>query len=336
MKVLKQYIETTLGAAVQFESLASEQKAKLPFYFNQTYHLFEASMFDHELIFAKLIDTRSFTASQSANNLLKLHKLLKKPIVLVLDEITSYNRIRLIDKRVNFIVPGKQMFLPEMLVDLRESFAKPQSEQQKKTLTPSSQFLLLFHILNQESKWSFEEKTLKEIAERLDYTPMAITKAVNNLKHLDLITTIGDKEKHIQFKQNKIELWSQLEEQNLWKTPVLKRIYIDELPPNTSTQLSNTSALPAYSNVNPSRQEFRAMDKSNFYSLKKCNAIAETNVNEGRYCLEIWKYNPALLAKLVQGDNSVVDPLSLYLSLKDETDERIEIALEQIKTKFLW
>ena len=58
-------------------------------------------------------------------------------------------------------------------------------------------------------------------------------------------------------------------------------------------------------------------------------------MNEGRYCLEVWKYNPKQLANLVQDDYSVVDPLSLYLSLKNETDERIEMALEQIKTKFI-
>jgi len=336
MEVLRQYIETTIGEDVQFENLEAAQKAKLPFYLSQTYQLFAAHLYNHELIFAKLIDTDSFTVSQSTNNLLKLNSLLNKPIVLVLDEIASYNRLRLIDKRVNFIVPGKQMFLPELFVDLRESFAKTQPEQQKQTLTPSSQFLLLFHLLNQDSKWHIEEKTFKDFAERLSYTAMSITKAAENLRQLDLITTAGEKEKYIRFKHDKMELWSQLEEQDLWKTPVLKQIYLDELPPNAVTLFSNTSALPEYSDVNPSRQEFLAMDKNNFYSLKKSNALIETNANEGRYCLEIWKYNPVLLANLVQDENSVVDPLSLYLCLKSETDERIEMVLEQIKKKFLW
>jgi hypothetical protein len=31
-----------------------------------------------------------------------------------------------------------------------------------------------------------------------------------------------------------------------------------------------------------------------------------------------------------------VDPLSLYLSLKDNPDERIEMALEQIINKYIW
>jgi len=32
----------------------------------------------------------------------------------------------------------------------------------------------------------------------------------------------------------------------------------------------------------------------------------------------------------------VVDPLSLYLSLKEGRDERVEMALEQIIKKFIW
>jgi len=335
METLRQYIETILGEEVHFDELVVAQKAKLPFYLSQTYQLFAAPLFNHELIFAKHIDTKSFTVSQSVNNLEKLQHLLNKPIVLVLNELASYNRHRLIDKRVNFIVAGKQMFLPELFIDLRESFAKPLPEK-KQTLTPSSQLLLLYHLLNQNSQWSLEEKTFKDIAERLSYTAMSITKAVDNLKQLDLITTVGEKEKYIRFKYDKVELWNQLEEQDLWNTPVLKQIFIDNLPSNAVTLFSNTSALPEYSDVNPSRQEFLAMDKNTYYALKKDNILIEMDTNEGRYCLEVWKYNPVLLANLVQDSNPIVDPLSLYLSLKSESDERIEMALEQIKTKFLW
>lgn len=35
-------------------------------------------------------------------------------------------------------------------------------------------------------------------------------------------------------------------------------------------------------------------------------------------------------------DRAVVDPLSLYLSVKASRDERIEMALDQILAKFIW
>lgn len=62
------------------------------------------------------------------------------------------------------------------------------------------------------------------------------------------------------------------------------------------------------------------------------------NANEqnGPYCLEVWKYDPLPLVERLANDQQVVDPLSLYLSLKDMQDERIQLALEQITNKYIW
>jgi hypothetical protein len=60
------------------------------------------------------------------------------------------------------------------------------------------------------------------------------------------------------------------------------------------------------------------------------------NDYEGRYALEVWKYNPLTLVDELPNDKAVVDPISLFLSVKDSRDERIEMALDQIVKKFIW
>lgn len=60
------------------------------------------------------------------------------------------------------------------------------------------------------------------------------------------------------------------------------------------------------------------------------------NNKEGRLCLEVWKYDPKVLVGELPNDMPVVDALSLYLSLKDNYDERTEAALEQIIEKYIW
>jgi hypothetical protein len=50
----------------------------------------------------------------------------------------------------------------------------------------------------------------------------------------------------------------------------------------------------------------------------------------------VWKYNPMVLVDELPNDRPVVDPLSLYLSVKDSTDERLEMALDKILEKFIW
>jgi hypothetical protein len=49
---------------------------------------------------------------------------------------------------------------------------------------------------------------------------------------------------------------------------------------------------------------------------------------------QLWHYNPALAP-----DSEKVDPLSLTLSLQDEVDERderVQLALEELKERFPW
>ena len=117
--------------------------------------------------------------------------------------------------------------------------------------------------------------------------------------------------------------------------PVLRRVYVDKKP-EVFMLHSNFSALPAYSDMNPSSQEYYAIEKNIFYGLQKGGKLVNLNEQEGQYCLEVWKYNPEKLSEGVAEENNVVDPLSLYLSLKDSSDERIEMALDQIIEKNIW
>jgi len=47
--------------------------------------------------------------------------------------------------------------------------------------------------------------------------------------------------------------------------------------------------------------------------------------------IEIWSCNPHLL-----GDDRMVDPLSLYLSLRNSSDERVQQQLEQLIEEIKW
>ncbi len=50
----------------------------------------------------------------------------------------------------------------------------------------------------------------------------------------------------------------------------------------------------------------------------------------GDYKVEVWRYDPILLA-----ENEIVDPLSLYLSFKNNEDERIQIEIKNLIGKTL-
>jgi hypothetical protein len=47
--------------------------------------------------------------------------------------------------------------------------------------------------------------------------------------------------------------------------------------------------------------------------------------------IEVWSYHPRLL-----GDDRTVDPLSLYLSLRNSADERVQQQLEKLIEGIKW
>lgn len=72
--------------------------------------------------------------------------------------------------------------------------------------------------------------------------------------------------------------------------------------------------------------------------LKKTGIEIPAEVPEplpGGCQVQVWTYTPTL-AGAKSRDKNTVDPLSLSLSLEESTDERIQIALEELREHFPW
>lgn len=336
MKQAIQYINETLSTNAVAIPIQKEGLGKLPMFVNEAYKLYNTVLLNRELLLVELRNNEELSILQTEKHLQLIKTAFEKKVVLVIENLATYNRKRLIEKGINFIVAGKQLFIPELLIDLKENYTNPRARQKKEKLLPSAQFLLIYHIIHRNEKWKLEEHSFKEIAQQLDYTPMAITNAVDNLKYHNIVDVQGEKEKYIRFRLERGELWRTVEQQNLLVNPVLKTLFVDQMPKDVFMLQTNASAMPEYSNLNPSKQQYYAMEKTVFYGLQKSNVLINPNDYEGHYALEIWKYNPLALVAELPNDMSVVDPLSLYLSLKDSQDEHIEMALEQIIEKYIW
>lgn len=336
IKDLCKYITENLGLTIDVRPLPKQQADRLPIYATEMYDLFTMTLLGHVFLLAALKQPNELSILQVTKHLTTLQSALGKKVILLLQNLSAINRKRLIEKGVNFIVPDKQMYVPDLLIDFREQFADARTKEKKETLLPSAQFLLIYHMLHRyEKNWQLEGHSFKEIAERSGYTAMAITKAVENLKYLELIEVTGEKEKFIRFRLERNELWRTAEHNKILINPVIKRVFVDAKPTRALLH-SNTSALHEYSEMNPGNQQFFAIDKNAFYFLEKNSELINPNDHEGQYCLEVWKYNPEKILHELPFDMPVVDPLSLYLTLCDTTDERIEMALDQIIQNYTW
>ncbi len=82
----------------------------------------------------------------------------------VLFDLPSFARNRLVRKRVPFIVPHRQMFLPPDMIDLREVHGVPRDE--VKALSAPAQLMLLHHLQNRKN----EQRSLSVWADILGYS----------------------------------------------------------------------------------------------------------------------------------------------------------------------
>ena len=327
---LHEYLHETVGVRPSLFQISQDEQKKFPFYMKETYWIYFGDFFFGNKFTLLIPKGENLpTVGQLKKNMETVEDILQRRTVLVYNAIPSYIRNRLIQKQINFIVPGRQMFMPNIRVDLNEKeYSRPKKT---KTLIPSAQFIILYQILKRNN--TLEQYTFKDLAQKLGYSAMAITKAVNNLKIHELCETEGSKEKYIRFNHEIPELWYKA--LSLMTNPVLKQVFIEKYPEGELLFLANTSALPEYTNMNPSKQEYFAIEKNLFYKLDREKKLPGLNDYEGKYCLEIWKYDPYILIQDKDGE-AIVDPLSLYLSFTDNQDERIEMALEQIIKKYIW
>jgi hypothetical protein len=102
---------------------------------------------------------------------------LGEPVVLVLPILPSYARNRMVQMGIPFIVPGSQTFIPNSLIDLRERFPQPNSKR-RETLSPAAQCTVLYHLL----RGPLAGISLKDIAQKVHYSPMMMTKVKDELE----------------------------------------------------------------------------------------------------------------------------------------------------------
>jgi hypothetical protein len=245
---------------------------------------------------------------------MQLKQTLHEDIVLVLPMLPSYVRNRLVKQRIPFVVPKTQMFLPMLMIDLREQFPKS-NDRIRPTLSAVSQLVVIYQIL----RGSLDETPLGQIASRLGYSAMAISKAQDELQTAGLCEAIRTwRTVSLHFKQRGKNLWRQAEP--LLTTPVRRKIWIRWGQPRARAVVAGTTALSKGSMLAEDRVPTYAMrDRNLTAALDKGEVFGCGGAEEAEARMEAWKYDPWVLA-----GEEIADRCSLYLSLRQSGDERIQ------------
>ncbi|MCP3980355.1 MAG: hypothetical protein GY716_13720 [bacterium] len=247
------------------------------------------------------------------------------PVVYVREQVTAYNRKRLIEQRVPFIIPGNQMYLPELGLDLREYFRTPPPSKQR--FRPATQSVLILLLLDQDAR----ETTAAALAPVLGYSTMTLSRAFDELESVELAESdaIG-RERVLRFSAQRPQTWERAQP---WLIdPVRARHFVNIGTSEPAGLRAGQDALAHCTNLAEPRKPVIAIGRKQWSSFREVHPDVELEDRETATAeIEVWKYEPREYH--VPG---LVDPFSLYLSLQKTGDERVEQALDELMQQIPW
>lgn len=311
------YISSVLSENIVVKPVCKSIQDKLPLSIVGNFELYDGQILGKNVLFAFINDGNIITPVQTKKQLDMIQRKTGMVTILVPGHLYSYNVSRLIVQKVNFVIPNKQMFIPSLLLDL--TIVNIANEESKNdTITPLTQCLLLYHLETE----SLSGRTSYELADKLSVSYASINRALRWLVSKDLIKLEGVKTKTLQIDLSDRELWNKA--LPLLVSPIEQLYYTDALLDGQT--ISGVNALSSYTMLNEESRQCCAVSKKDFKALK---IIADKQFGQNE--IQVWKYNPRMLSS-----TGVVDKLSLYLSLKDNEDERIQIELERLINEMPW
>ena len=320
---IKQYLWATLG--IQIPLRPWQKSRTLPNYLREGYHFFRTEIMGAEWLLVIDAGHGEQPPAAVARQLEQIRSRSGMEAVYASQAITSYNRQRLIERKIPFIVPGNQMYLPMLGIDLREHLKR--LREKRALFSPSTQVLVLYVLWKKVT----EKITPAGMAERLGYSAMTLTRAFDELESAKIgeQTTLG-KERQLRFAEAGRRLWE--EAMPYLGSPVRRRLFAAAGAPLGDCTMAGQSALARYSMLAEPKATVCAFSSEAWKRRVNGAGVSETPLLEpDGYEIELWRYSPEQFAQ-----EGVVDRLSLYLSLREVDDERVQAALDELLAGIKW
>ena len=319
----KRYLKETLD--IDTRPKQWQGAGNLPIFLRNTYVFFGVRILGVSCLVMATKGKTEQTPATIQKHILQVRKKWQDEVIYLQQKVTAYNRKRLIQYKIPFVVPLNQMYLPFLGIDLREHFRN--IREPEASFSPSTQVVVLYY-LSQHGQLRLTPKTL---ANELGYSIMTMTRALDELDGVGLGTiAMEGRERVLRFNQDKRLVWETALER--LRNPVKKRIWVKTFSNKSFGVKAGLSALASYSNLAEPVNPVLALERKYWKKVKTNDDvmvldIAEPDASE----LEIWSYSPNLFA-----NKGVVDRFSLFLSTKEDNDERVQSALESMMEQVEW
>ena len=315
-----EYITEILGLPV----IRAEwkQQDRLPFFLIEKYKYEQVTLGDTVCLFLHPQEELD-TVNAIEKHFRRIGELCECPMVLEMPVLTSRRRKTLIEARIPFVIPGKQIYLPFLGTMLTEKCDAETTGIGPDKLRPSAQQLLFAMIFD-----GCQPMPLAPLAKRFQVSAMTITRAADQLCKTDLIKKIGmgsGAQKMLITEYSPKELYQKMRPYLI--QPVRKTVYIDKADVHPEMFPAGLFALSEMSMLNPPAIQTWGTVRLSLEKGSYTGTLLDTN----KQCaLQVWKYDPRMISQ-----TKMVDVLSLALSLAEDEDERTQQCLEEL-TERIW
>lgn len=325
--ITERYFEAVLGLTPPAIAPCA-RSVDLPFYLQEAFDLCTLELAGQTVILAHPKPHGAQSLREVRVHLARIAEFMGEPTLLWVETLAPYERRNLIQQKVPFLVPGNQLYLPPLGIDLREYFLRSRIKHND-AFSPSTQALFIWFMLNQPVGDEWQPSTA---AVALGYSAMTAGRAMVELEQAKVaqVVTAG-RYKLLRLIGTREQAWEQA--RPFLRSPVKRTVWVQ---PSRHLnmggfRLAGLSALAEYSLLEAPKSRCLAMNLDQWRTARENGVRETTDVEPEAILVEIWAYEPAMRAH-----SKTVDVVSLWLSLQGDDDPRVQTALDELRKKFPW
>jgi len=323
---VRQYLQDVLGISTQ-EARPWAGDGELPYFLRNTFRFSELVLLGQSVVLVIPRSGQLQSLSEVRRWLDKVREVSGQPVLYVVEALASYERKRLVEQKVPFVVPGNQLYLPDLGLDLREYF-RQRTPAAEGALSPSAQALLIAALLRRP--WQAEWQP-SAIGNALGYTAMTVSRVVRELTAGGLATAYwAGRSRWLRIESSAQQTWEQARPR--LRTPVKRTVWVAGTAAAAAPlRLAGISALARHSMLAEPARPVYAIGPAEWHAATESGVRQLPEPIPGADEWQLWTYSPSLVPNQV-----TVDPLSLILSMQDNPDDRVQMALGDLKEQLSW
>lgn len=310
------YLSAMLGEKIAVEALPVSERKRVGWLVNfYTLKMATIRGRKHVLAFAKA--GQHYTPVAVAKQLETWRTALGVPIVFVPRELGRHDVSRLIAANVPCVFPKRCLFLPGEGLSVTRA---PERPVLREMFSVPAQLLVLGYILK---KWN-GTMTIEDGIRRSGYSLASIVHAFQEIAHFgagERLRGSDGRTMQICLKPAR-EIWETC--RHRFFNPCKRTVGVETRP--EGSVLAGVDALAQMSALNEEEPSCFAMPVKGFRAL----GVEELSPASAPCRLQLWHYSPTALG----GD--AIDRASLFLSLRGDSDDRVQIELDKLEEAFKW